>query len=335
VVLAIGLTPPEGRDFTVCIPSVGMNAAGFLLMVVKPHLLDFKFITVFTTIGTAGVLTGLSSGIKPYYVNVIYTTLILQFAILYLYTNVLSPKPANQSKVTKEVPSELKLKLVDGAMVVAAFIGGMITANIGSGSDIFLYGFGVYIWNVALGDTDLKMAENKLTASSVVVMGLLSIVTACARGFTAGISMNVWYCLGACSWLVCWGAPLGSLFLTPELQMTLRAAFYIAACVQFGCFGGITIKSGIPSSSKRMSSTATWVLIICITIAVLIAAVAHYRIMHRRFSARGGVVPITLMGVLSRLIPVEKFGLKLTPTVTAGASAGISSTNDNAQPSSV
>ena len=94
------------------------------------------------------------------------------------------------------------------------------------------YGFGVYIWNVALGDTDLKMAENKLTASSVVVMGLLSIVTACARGFTAGISMNVWYCLGACSWLVCWGAPLGSLFLTPELQMTLRAAFYFAACVQ-------------------------------------------------------------------------------------------------------
>ena len=36
VVLAIGLSPPEGRDFTVCIQSVGMNAAGFLLMVVKP-----------------------------------------------------------------------------------------------------------------------------------------------------------------------------------------------------------------------------------------------------------------------------------------------------------
>ena len=104
---------------------------------------------------------------------------------------------------------------------------------------------------------------------------------------------------------------------------------------QFGCFGGITIKSGIPSSSKRMSSTATWVLIICITVAVLIAAVAHYRIMYRRISARGGVVPVTMMGILSRLIPVEKFGLKLTPTVTAGASTGISSTNDAAQPSSV
>ena len=49
------------------------------------------------------------------------------------------------------------------------------------------------------------LPENKLIASSTVVMGLLSIVTAIARGCTAGISLNVWYCLGACSWLVCWG----------------------------------------------------------------------------------------------------------------------------------
>jgi hypothetical protein len=67
------------------------SACSLSFGVVTQHLLDFKFITVFTTIGTAGVLAGLSSGIKPYYVNVIYTTLILQFAILYFYTNVRDP----------------------------------------------------------------------------------------------------------------------------------------------------------------------------------------------------------------------------------------------------
>merc|ERR1740138_2001780 len=36
VVLVIGLTPDQGRDFSVAIQSVGMNAAAFLLLVVKP-----------------------------------------------------------------------------------------------------------------------------------------------------------------------------------------------------------------------------------------------------------------------------------------------------------
>ena len=240
------------------------------------HLLDFKFITVFTTIGTAGVLAGLASGIKPYFVNVTYTTLILQFAILYLYTNVFSPAPKIARGPPTEKPSEQKMMAIRASMVVFAFIGGFITANIGSGSDIMLYGFGVYVWNVALADTGMQLPENALTASSVVVMGLLSIVTACARGFTVGISMNVWYCLGAASWLVCWGAPLGSLFLTPALQMTLRAVFYCAAVIQFGFFAGLKIEFGKPASNLRMSSTTTWLLIMAITICSLVGVAFHF-----------------------------------------------------------
>lgn len=310
VVLVIGLTPDQGRDFSVAIQSVGMNAAAFLLAVVKPHLLDFKFITVFTVVGTAGVLTGLAwtEIQKPYYINLLYTTLVLEFAFVYFYTNVLAPRRVAGSKAAgTAMPSSSKMFMINVLMVVFAFFGGIITANVGSGSDIFLYGFGLYIWNVALGDTPLAMPENKLTASSVVVMGLLSIVTFCARATTAGISMNVWYCLGACAWLVCWGAPVGSLLLTPSLQMTLRAAFYVLACVQFGAFGIIKIETGIPHiPNKRLSSDESWTLVIVLTFIVLSLCFTHFLMQRKRFKAANALAPTSFMTYVNRIVPLSK-----------------------------
>ena len=207
VVLVIGLTPDQGRDFSVCIQSVGMNAAAFLLMTVKPHLLDFKFITIFTVVGTAGVLTGLAWQIQPYYINLLYTSLVLEFSFVYFYTNVLAPRKSNaKCSVAAPMPSSRVVWGVHVLMILFAFAGGIVTANVGSGSDIMLYAFGIYVWNSAFTETSMAMPENMLTASSVVVMGLLSIVTAVTRQATVGVSMNVWYALGACSWLVCWVA---------------------------------------------------------------------------------------------------------------------------------
>ena len=320
VVLIIGLTPDQGRDFSVCIQSVGMNAAAFLLCVVKPHLLDFKFISLFTVVGTAGVLIGLAANIKPFTANMIYTTTVLEFALFYFYTNVLSPRRFTGATVAvtaaAESPSDDKMVILHVLMVGAAIVGGMITANVGSGSDICLYAFGIYCWNVMCADTKLVIPENKLTASSVVVMGLLSVVTMVARGCTVGISMNVWYCLGACSWLVCWGAPLGSLLLTPELQMTLRFSFYIMALTQFFSFAAVKIKFNLkPTAKGNWGSWQAWTVIGCVTAFCLVLMVTHFRIISRRFAAQGGVVPLTIMSALNRMLPIDKvlYG-KDTPT---------------------
>ena len=63
----------EGRDFAVGIQSVGMNAAAFLIIIVKPHLLDFKFIAMYTVFGTAGVVVGLAAEFSSYSINICYT----------------------------------------------------------------------------------------------------------------------------------------------------------------------------------------------------------------------------------------------------------------------
>jgi len=323
VVLVIGLTPDQGRDFSVAIQSVGMNAAAFLLLTVKPHLLDFKFITVFTVIGTAGVLTGLAWHIKPYFINLTYTTLVLEFAFVYFYTNVLSPRRKSGSKDSSTAePSSARMLVVHGCMVVAAFFGGIITANVGSGSDIMLYAFGIYVWNVALVDTPYMMPENKLTASSVVVMGLLSIVTFVARSTTDGISMNVWYCLGACAWLVCWGAPLGSLLLTPSLQMTLRFSFYVMAGIQFGAFGIIKIETDMPHvPNKRLSSQETWTLVLVLTAVVILLCAMHFCLQRRRLRAADALAPATFLTYVNRLFPLDKmFGIGEMPVKGATVS---------------
>lgn len=308
VVLVIGLTPDQGRDFSVCIQSVGMNAAAFLLMTVKPHLLDFKFISIFTVVGTAGVLTGLAWQIQPYYINLLYTSLVLEFSFVYFYTNVLAPRKSNaKGSVAAPMPSSRVVWGVHVLMILFAFAGGIVTANVGSGSDIMLYAFGIYVWNSAFTETSMAMPENMLTASSVVVMGLLSIVTAVTRQATVGVSMNVWYALGACSWLVCWGAPLGSLLLTPALQMSLRASFYVMAAIQFCAFGIIKIKTGMPHvAGKRLSSSETWATVACLTCVILALCAVHHKIQSRRLRAAGNLAATSARIYLNRIVPVDK-----------------------------
>lgn len=308
VVLIIGLTPDQGRDFSVCIQSVGMNAAAFLLLTVKRHLLDFKLIVVFTLLGTLSVLTGLACCIQPYYINLLYTSFVLQFSVVYFYTNVLAPRKTPDFRVASGgvMPSSRTVAVVHTVMIIFAFAGGIVTANVGSGSDIMLYAFGIYVWNFAFADTPLVMPENKLTASSVVVMGLLSLVTAVARQATVGISMNVWYAFGACSWLVCWGAPLGSLLLTPALQMSLRASFYIMSCIQFLAFGIIKIEANAPHVlGKRLSSMETWVSVTCLSGVVLALCAVHHKVQTRRLHAAGNLAATSKSVYINRLIPIE------------------------------
>ena len=54
--------------------------------------------------------------------------------------------PANEPEA-KEI-SRTRLVLAYSSMVLAAFVGGFITANVGSGSDIVLYAYGLLGWNL-------------------------------------------------------------------------------------------------------------------------------------------------------------------------------------------
>ena len=93
-----------------------------------------------------------------------------------------SPRPSLVGSAEPAVPAATWRYVVAYAtMSLFALVGGFITASVGSGSDIALYAFGIVVWNNLMG-ADLQMDDNKFTASSVVVMGAMSLVTVCIRG---------------------------------------------------------------------------------------------------------------------------------------------------------
>ena len=69
-----------------------MNAAGYLLMLNKPELLDFDLIVTFTIFGIPGVLLGLSLALPPFYIVLVFQILVLHFAFVFFYLNILAPR---------------------------------------------------------------------------------------------------------------------------------------------------------------------------------------------------------------------------------------------------
>ena len=251
-VLFIGFTPEEGRDFSVMIQTVGMNAAAYLIMLRKPHLLDFNLISTFVVVGLPGVIFGLVLDLPPFYIVLIFQVLVLEFACVFFYLNVLAPRealslrvvPAGEAAVVpKTLPiTNIRKLCTYASMALAAFTGGLLTANVGSGADVLLYAYGLLCWNLLVPQESLHFSDAELTACSVVVMGLLSLATTLCRVLTSSITDKVLHCWGATAWLVWWGAPLGSMLLTPHMRARLRIAFYLLALLQFIGFAILKIK---------------------------------------------------------------------------------------------
>jgi hypothetical protein len=174
-------------------------------------------------------------------------------------------------------------------MFCAAVVGGFFSGSCGSGSDVMLYAFGVLVWNVVRA----PRSPETLTASSVIVMGLLSLVGASARSLTGSVTPRVYLCWGAAAWVVCWGAPLGSLLLTPTWQAYLRLLFYVLAIAQFVGFAVL----------KMQSNVAAWAVYGGCTFAVLSGLGLHFRVTSARLRARGDVAErLTPRVALKRLL---------------------------------
>merc|ERR1711935_416679 len=111
-------------------------------------------------------------------------------------------------------------------------------------------------------------------------MALISVAITMARQLTVGISKDVLFCWGACSWLVVVGAPTGSLFLTPGLTEVLRNVFYALAIVQFVTFAALKIKKSKAVTEQEVLST--WMIIMSCTITVFLLLGAHYTWIRKR-----------------------------------------------------
>ena len=123
------------------------------------------------------MIIGLAMDVPPAAVNLVYTVTVFEFGLLYWYQNTHS----RAAPVVEGAPEPSKIVLVLLFLLMALFgiAGGFVTANVGSGSDIALYAFGVFVWNKVVPGKAL--GDNQLTASSVVVMGAMSALTSLAR----------------------------------------------------------------------------------------------------------------------------------------------------------
>jgi len=316
--------------------------------------------------GVPGVLVGLTVDVVGFYVMITFQVLVLEFAIVFFYLNVLAPvgSPSLDNPTIPAAPSDLALNEIEpiegdgedgasaaaaskepqpvmavpigmgettttvkkdgapphvevfdtgsaqrlyttyGLMAVCAFAGGFLTAKVGSGSDIMLFAYGHFVWNVLVPERAFK--DNQLTASSVITMGLLSAVTALCRTLTRQVTQRVYEVWGATAWLVVFGAPCGSLLLTPGLQASLRIAFYILAIGQFVGFAVLKIGPN-PNSEFR---TNAWLILIVATAALTSLILVHFNLSARRLRQRAMIVePVSVSRMLARLLPGQ-FGSK-------------------------
>jgi hypothetical protein len=289
-----------------------MNAAAFLLFVTKRELLDPTFIVINIIFGSIGVIIGLSIKSSAELINLVYTVVVFEFAILYFYKNVYASddeiggqkssidqkvemsaratgtaKNVAENRVDCEMAGRITIDIIETAistlstlkppiksvpmwiyvgMALGGVLGGFVTANVGSGSDIMLYAFGIFVWNKFV-PMNRRRDDASLTASSVVVMGCMSLLTSCCRALSSvPITHRTILTWGAMAWVVVLGAPVGSLVLTPACIPYLRMMFYILAVAQLILFGLLKIQGDI----------FAWVVIIVLTVVQLTALFITY-----------------------------------------------------------
>ncbi|CAJ1407660.1 unnamed protein product [Effrenium voratum] len=282
-VLFIHFQAGEGRDFALLIQSVGMSAASFAILYTKSYLCHTWLIFCCVFFGVLGMLLGFEKPLQSRGVAIGFTTTVSCFAVAFFYSKVLSGRKSENVPHINVSPWEFleHQQFQHGrgwqyfgrhvpwvlTFLVAIFgvVGGYLSSNHGSGADMCSYIFGVFIWNY-LAPESAQMSETMLTASSVVIMAVCSLVGSLVRALTGDISNQVLLCWAACAPIVVIGAPLGSLFLTSRMALILRRCFFVFVLVMF-------VSMGIWSLSDDLAS---WLAVAAALAMTIFCLATHF-----------------------------------------------------------
>ena len=199
--LYFDIDPATARDFSLAIQSMGMTSASVYIMTRKKFRNDYvKYIPLFVSINFLGFIfgSGVYASISKTIVQLFFVSFSLSFVAVYLYT-----KNRYQSDTIKIKKTEKKGIIY--LTFLLCFIGGIISAFFGTGSDIFLY---------ILLTMYLNLKEKISTDFSIILMAAISILGFFYRFFIFGIEsdiINMWL---AAVPVVIFFAPLGNKILT-------------------------------------------------------------------------------------------------------------------------
>ena len=248
-----------------------MTAASFLLVVCKKQTLIPHIIYPSIVFGSIGVILGLSIDVSSYLVNLTFTVAVFLFMVIYMYTNICVLPAAEEKRkhdlpcVTNQTNGKDREFLGNACLVLSALVGGFITSKVGSGSDMAVFVYGIYGWNNFFPNR--QKSDVDFTASSVVIMAVMSILTSLVRGIYSEFSERTMDCWAAMAFVVVVGAPIGSIVLKPSMIPYLRALFYVMALTQFAMFS--VLKIGL--------HLASWIVIFVLLFVEIASLIIHYR----------------------------------------------------------
>jgi len=196
----------------------------------------------------------------------------------------LRPRSKSMSRKSEPISSanpetnKFHVLLVWFGLAFSGIVGGILSSQIGTGADIAWYVYGCLLnWSSSSclntsssAAKTTRFSENSLTAISIIVMACTSVNGSILRVTTQSsleskVDSDVYEALLACSFIVVFGAPLGSTLLTPSHQKKLKVLFNFFAFLQLVLFGAIKIKGNAPA----------WA---CITVALTVACAISFRI---------------------------------------------------------
>merc|ERR1719469_290108 len=149
---------------------------------------------------------------------------------------------ASSSKMNDGEEWSTKTVIVTVGLFMSGIIGGILASKLGSGSDTMAYVFGIFVYNPLYAKSGMAIAESTLTVSSVVIMAYSTVVVSAIRLVQGDIDREVFLCWGAVLWIVVFGAPIGSLVITPQRETFFRRLVYLLSVVQFATFPVLKIK---------------------------------------------------------------------------------------------
>jgi uncharacterized membrane protein YfcA len=224
--LIFKIHPADARNFSLAIQSAGMVAATLWIVArrirIERHYLKWGFIG-----GTAGIIFGsyfIAPYVPPAYAKMLFVSFWLSFGIALFIVNYY-----RQRNVRDELPGLNKGQQAE--LIAIGFIGGILSAVLGSGIDICTFSFVTMKY---------RLSEKVATPTSVVLMASNAVVGFLLHQFVLhDINPEVYN-----YWLVCipvciLGAPLGA--MTASLAKRLHIVNFLCAVILIQFVGAILI----------------------------------------------------------------------------------------------
>jgi uncharacterized membrane protein YfcA len=218
--LVFNISPAVARDFSLMIQSVGMISAAIYILIKKVPIEKTALLYAFLG-GILGIGLGfhwIAGLLPPAVIKVFFTSFWLSFVIVLYMVN----KDQQRFLYDSLTLPTFGTKLI---FVGVGMAGGIVSSLLGTGIDILTFSLLVLTFH---------LCEKVATATSVILMGALSLFAFFYKGVVLqAIEPDAWNYWWVCVPVVAVGAPLGAMVLKYTARIYIRWFLYSIICLQY------------------------------------------------------------------------------------------------------